>query len=281
MTGAPTVTRAPAWIEREYGREKWPAVERLIEEHADGEPSSLSRVLQGVARSQWYGPDALELSEQVLGGRRVTVPRSVGYGALRGLIDEVVLSVCSPRTDLVVELASGWAWHLLSIWLAGGPRTATYVGAEYTAAGRRAASRLASLDPQLRFRSLPFDLGSPRLEVARGSEAVVFTHHGIEQVPRLSPRVFEAIRGVAERVTCVHFEPIGWQLGNAGEHASEREYAERNDYNRDLVDRLRDEEAAGRIEIAAVAPNVVGVNPAHSISVTVWRSVLEEGDDRR
>ena len=273
-----TVVRAPAWVEREYGREKWPAIERRIEEVCRREPAraSLARVLHGVARSQWANRDPLALGDHVVGGRVVRVPAQAAWGAQRHLVVEAVLGACSERTDLVVDLGSGWGWYLLSVWLAGGPQHATYVAAEYTESGRRAAARLAGLDPALRFRSVPFDYHAPRLEgLGRAREAVVFTLHSAEQVPRLDPLVFPMIRGLGARVTCLHFEPVGWQLQREDSGVSTRGYAERNDYNRDLLERVRQEEAAGRIAVDAVLPNVVGINPRHAITAIRWVSVQD------
>jgi len=264
--------RDHSWIEREYGAEKWPAVERLIEQQIAAEPRpDLGRVLRRVAREQWRTADPLAGRRAVIDGREVQLPRSATFAAQQGLIVDVLLDACSPRTGLVVELGAGWAWHLLSLWSGGGPGTATYVAAEYTAAGRRAAARLAALDARLRFRAVEFDYREPDLRtLGRVQEAVVFTQHSVEQVDGLPDSLFTTIRGLADRVTCVHFEPVGWQCEAGGRAGSSRAYAERHAYNRDLVQRLRAEQAAGRLTIRTIATEVVGVNPDNATSVIVW-----------
>lgn len=277
MADTQATTRDSAHVDREYGREKWPAVERMVADEiaAEREPRRLSRVMGRVARWQWAGEDPLAMHDSVAGGLRVQLPRQSAYGAQRYMIMEVLIRACSERTELVVELGSGWGWHVLSLWLGGGPRDALYVGAEYTVPGRRAAAALAAIEPELRFKSLAFDYNSSAEglgELGRRREAVVFTQHSVEQIPQVPTDLIDAIRGVADRVTCVHFEPIGWQLGNEGREGSSREYAEQHDYNRNLVEVLRQAEREGRIAIEATAPEIVGVNPGNSTSVIVWHS---------
>jgi hypothetical protein len=265
---------ARAKVEREYNEEKWPAVGRLVEEAVAAEPDAgLARVLAKVVRASLTDDAFVTPSGAVFAGTRLDVPLSVSYGAVKRLVTDTVIAACTERTELVVELGSGPGWALLGAWLEGAPRDALYVGAEYTAAGRAVADRLAALDPRLRFRSLPFDYHRPDLsELGRVEEAVVFTAHSLEQIPYVDPELFAAVRGLAERVRCVHFEPVGWQLGEDTGSGTSREYAEEHDYSRDLVERLRAEEAAGRIAIDTILPEVVGVNPANSTTVIGWHS---------
>ncbi|MEA2359007.1 MAG: hypothetical protein QOI62_2267 [Solirubrobacteraceae bacterium] len=268
------VDRTPAWVAREYGAEKWPEVERLVDGAitAETEPQ-LARVLHRVARSQWESPNPLTRHDSVVDGHEVRLPRSAAFGAQQALILDVLAASCRPDTALVAELGSGWAWHLLSFWLSGGPPQARYVGAEYTQAGRRAASRLAALDSRLRFQSLAFDFHAPVLEaVDVDGHALVYTQHAVEQVPELRSELFAVIRSIASRVTCIHFEPVGWQVHAGVRAGSSRAYAEHHDYNRNLVELLREEEASGRLVIDAMAPEVVGVNPANATTVIAWSS---------
>jgi hypothetical protein len=277
MTEPQPITRDRSHVEREYGRDKWPEVVRLIEDTiaAEATPARLSRVIGEVARFQWPKGDPPAPQAAVAGGTRVELPRVSAYGGQRYLIMEVLKSVCTDRTELIVELGSGWGWHVLSLWLDGGPRDALYVGAEYTEPGRRAAARLAELEPELRFESLAFDYNNPAEglgQLGRVQEAVVFTQHSIEQIPQVRPEVVDAIAALGERVRCVHFEPIGWQLDQDGREGSSQSYADQHDYNRNLVETLREAEGRGRIAIDATVPEVVGVNPSNSTSVVSWHS---------
>lgn len=259
-------------VDREYNEEKWPAVGRLVAETVASESApTLSRVLGRVVRASLTGDAFVTRRGAVVAGQRVDVPLSISYGAVRRLVLDSVIAACGDSTELVVELGSGPGWTLFGTWLEGGPADATYVGAEYTQAGRDVADQLAELAPAMSFRSLDFDYHRPDLsELGHVAEAVVFTAHSLEQIPHVNPDLFEAIRGLADRVTCLHFEPVGWQLGEDTGAGTSPEYAEQHDYNRDLVPRLREEEAAGRIAIDTVLPEVVGVNPENSTTVIGW-----------
>ena len=269
------VRRDADWIEREYGREKWPAVERLIEDEIAGESPDpdLARVLGRVIRRERYSPDPGDVQEVVFGGTPARVPQSVAFGAQHGLIVDAVAGACTPSTDLVVELGAGWARYLLALWTSGGPVDATYVAAEYTEAGRRASERLARIEPELRFQSVPFDYTEPRLDgLPEAEEAVVFSVSSVEQVPHLPESLFPALAGVARRVTAFHFEPVGWQMDPSPRSSSSREYAEHHDYSRDLIERLHEAEAAGVLEIGVTAVDVIGTNPENSVSLVSWTS---------
>lgn len=74
-------------------------------------------------------------------------------------------------------------------------------------------------------------------------------------------------------VTCIHFEPFGWQLTpNYGQISERREYDERNDYNRNLIDVINDEVHRGRIQVVRMTADLIGVNPSHPTSLLMWRN---------
>ena len=135
----------------------------------------------------------------------------------------------------------------------------------YTGGWRNSTLRSRSI-------SVRWDYHRPDLSVLGSvDEAVVFTAHSVEQIPRLSTQALDAIRGVARQVVCIHFEPVGWQLG--GEHpGTSAGYAEGHDYNRNLVELLRSEEQDGALMIDFALPDVVGVNPRNATTVIRWHS---------
>ena len=267
------VVRDAAWIEREYGREKWPAIERLVDEVVERE-DDLVRVVSEVVRRERYPQGPLARVEAVFGGGRTEVPAAVARGGYQALIVDTVLEHCSADTELVVELGSGWGRNLFLTWLGGGPRRARYVAAEYTAAGRRVAARLASLAPGLDMASIPFDYHAPDLGlVTAGRRALVFTAHSVEQIAHLPETVVDRVRGLADEVTCIHFEPVGWQFRKRDLEGSSERYAAEHDYSANLASLLQERARAGELELLAVIPEAVGVNPANATTVVVWRSL--------
>ena len=275
MATGSNVTRDAAWVEREYGREKWPQVLAMIREEIaeEGDEPSLSRVVSRVARREWYGDrGGLAAREAIFGGARASVPAAVAHGGHQRLIVESVIAACSPETDLVAELGSGWGYNLFNTWLGGGPADARYVAAEYTEAGREATCLLAALEDRLMLTTVEFDYHAPdRTEIDRATHAVVFTAHSIEQIPALPSGALEWIASLADRVTCVHLEPVSWQVEDAA-GGSSREYAERHDYNRNLIDTLRRAAADARLTIDLEVTDVVGENPENSTTLVVWRT---------
>jgi hypothetical protein len=261
-------------VEQEYGQEKWPAMQRRIEALIASEPDiGLARAVSSVARSQWPHDDPFGTRAFTVDGDETQLPPAGGFGAAQFIVQDLIADACGEDTDLIVELGSGFGWHILTAFATGGPREATYVAAEYTQAGREAAQLLASLDDRLRFRAIEFDYHEPRFEgLGHARHAVVFTAHSIEQIPQVRPELFAAIRGLADRVTCLHFEPAGWQVEGHDGHGSSSAYADEHDYNRNLVGALRDEEAAGRVVIEELLPDVFGINPRNSTTVVRWRT---------
>jgi hypothetical protein len=275
MAEVENVRRDAAWIEREYGREKWPDVQRLIGEAiaAESPDPELSRVLGRVVRHERHSPDPRETQEAVFGGVHAQVPQSLAYGAQHMFVIDAVAHACTEATELVVELGAGWARYLFALWASGGPADATYVAAEYTEAGRRASELLASVAPRMSFLAVPFDYTRPELGgLPAAEEAVVFSASSVEQVPQVPAELFRSIASIAGRVTALHFEPVGWQLDGTPRRSSSRDYAERHDYSRNLVEAVRAAEAEGTVEIETTEPDVIGTNPENSVSLIVWRS---------
>ncbi len=261
-------------VEREYGEEKWPAVARQIATEIAAEPDAgLARIRARVSRAQRLAPDFFATHRYVIDGQEIQTSLSAAVGAVRGIVLGSIAEACRHETDLIVELGSGWGNALLSAWTSGGPRHALYVAAEYTEAGRDAASRLAALDPSLEFRALEFDYHEPDLSGLGAREhAVLFSSHSIEQIPKVSPALFDAMRSVAARVTCVHFEPVGFQVADYEGTASTREYALEQDYNVNLMGALEAEAEAGRIEIDFVRTDVFGLNPDNPTTIVRWQA---------
>jgi hypothetical protein len=274
MSAGEAVKRDAAWVDREYGREKWPRVLELIDRTLAAEPEMpLARAVAAIHQAELAeGASPVQPEGAVFGGALVDVPPGAAFGAFQQLCTELVRDLSSERTEAVIELGSGWGRNLFSAWLGGGPRDATYVAAEYTEAGREASERVAALEPALNLRALAFDYNAPDLSaLGELAEAVVITSHSIEQIPNLEPSVLDAVRGVARSVRVAHLEPVGWQLGSDGP-ASSRAFAEQHDYNRDLVEVLRAAESRGQLEIETVIPNLVGTRSDNASTLIVWRA---------
>ncbi len=271
-----TVERNKEHVLREYGQEKWPAVLASIRSTIGAGERDLSRAVWSVMRS-WRKQHIWEQSRCVLGGTVHELPFVLGWEARQGLVPEVLADAAREDTSLVVELGSGWAFNLFQFWSRGGaPRDARYVAAEFTPAGRECSEELAALDPALQFTAVPFDYHAVQQTAIEPTDghALVFSCQSIEQIPELRGEVIEFIASLGARVTCVHFEPCGWQVPRADDPlaAEHRAWAESCDYNRNLWDLLRSMESRGVIDITRCVPDLAGPNPRNPVSVFEWVS---------
>lgn len=247
------IVRDSRHIEREYGREKWPAVAEYLRS---------SEVPLEVAINAISLPDSTSQWTISVGESRVDLP---ALFAMKGYLGWVAGHIASRsrQADAVIELGSGWGRNLANAFLSGANPDAVYVAGEYTEAGRAAARHLGMRRSNWKLKSVSFDYGELSLSLERFASATVVTVHSVEQVPTISAGFVDFVRGLADEVTCIHLEPIGWQI----RRETSCDYAERNDYNRNLWDVL----SVADVEFLEVATDVVGINPDNPTSLVVWR----------
>jgi hypothetical protein len=202
-------------------------------------------------------------------GELVTLPRAVLMGGRMALHSHVLMEHCPPGADLVMELGSGWGLNLFDLWLSGGPRV-PYVANEPTLAGRTAAETLAALEPALDFRIRAFDFHAPDYFGLKAGRALVFSSHAIEQIGELKRDAITGLFDIAPSLTCVHFEPVGWQTGAVSEAGATRARAEEADYNRNLWPLLQGLEAEGEISIRLMVPDIFSHKKVNASTLIVW-----------
>lgn len=213
----------------------------------------------------------------ILWGTKVPSPYLASLRIVRDWIADTVIEH-SQDCDAVIELGSGWGYNLYNIWLRGGPKRVPYHAFEYTEAGRLTATtvrRIAQDGPSIQVH--PFDYRKPNLPltVNKYKRVVVYTSHSIEQVDQLPQSLFHQIMDIAQDVTVLHFEPVGWQfrdeLGQAvGLDFGQRAYCERRKYNQNLWEMLKSLETQGSIAIRSAEADVMGVKVYNSTSLIVW-----------
>ena len=82
-----------------------------------------------------------------------------------------------------------------------------------TEAAGKCSKILAEHDPDIRYRSFAFDYREPEVSFLKRQRGhvLLFTSHSVEQVDVINPVMFEQLKEIANEVTVVHFEPVGWQ----------------------------------------------------------------------
>ncbi len=274
------VVRDAGWVDREYNREKWSELLDLAESLvADGERSMprLLSLLELHQRNSWNrattdsSPHASAAFAQL-----VNVPFTAAFEGFAGMVARTICNACRPETGCVVELGSGYGRFLFRVWLCGGPADAPYFAMEFTEAGRQCTRAIADLEPAIDMRVSPFDYNDPDYSVLPSGlgHAVVFSCQSIEQMPALKKEVLTGLFGVAREITCLHFEPVGWQLNEKdktpGEGASSKAYAEENDYNRNLWPLLMELRDESQIKIDRAEADIFGVVPENCVSIIGW-----------
>jgi len=272
MRGEPRASRDAAWIEREYGREKWPAVQERINATLETGDRSLSRLISTVARWEWGSPGLQPVTAIAL-GERVQLPSSLAWHGFYAMVAEAVIATCRDETQAIVDLGCGWGRSLFEVWLRGGPRSATYHGLEFTQAGLDCVATLAKLEPGMAVRTARFDFQRPDFaSLAPGlKHAVVFTVSSVHQIPLLDKDAVRSILRIADTVDCLHFEQIGWQLAPPEQSVADRDYALRNDYNRNLWAVLKEMSDAGEITLVNVTVDMFGAQTLYPMSLVHWR----------
>ncbi|MSO85358.1 MAG: hypothetical protein EXR02_03185 [Rhodospirillales bacterium] len=190
----------------------------------------------------------------------------------QSLTQDWLCEIAGDGFDTIVELGSGFGHNLIEIYFRGGPANARYVGAEYTSTGRALMERFFKLEPKLPFATAFFDHRKPDLSFLKGVRKVLlFTNHSIEQVDRLPDDYFDVLAACAPEVVAVHFEPFGLQCPPQWTGSRKhREYIERNNYNRNMIETLRAAEKRRRLKVRWLAPDVIEPRDGNPTSIVLW-----------
>jgi len=184
------------------------------------------------------------------------------------------------RYDCIVELGCGFGRNLFEIFYCGGPTNIPYFGGEITESGVALGREIAALEPAFRVDFFPFDHTKPNLAaVPKVDRAFVFTMHSIEQVRTIDPELFHVIAGIARHVTCIHFEPFGFQVADLGRatkmHAN---LARIRGWNQNFIAALRAAEERSWLKIEVVVTEMYLPTDAYNpTSLAIWTSTAQPG----
>ncbi len=177
--------------------------------------------------------------------------------------------------DGVVELGCGFGQNLFRLYYAGLPKQVRYFGGELAESGVGLGRTLARLRPEIPIEFFVFDHLAPDLSmVPRLPCLLVFTCHSLEQVDTVPQSFFAAVAGCAERVTCVHLEPFGFQARPIGPLAqAHRKFFEGLGWNMNLHAAAEQAEKDGVIKRTVVIPDIfLSSDALNTTSLMVWTS---------
>lgn len=127
------------------------------------------------------------------------------------LID-AVLNAVTDETQAVIELGCGWGRNLASTALRTDRRDLTFIGLEQSADGLQCTEELLAKDPTIQARTNDFDFYSPDFSALQEyNNIVVFSCAAIEQISFIGTDFIDQVMAIADNVTLIFYEPIGWQ----------------------------------------------------------------------
>lgn len=252
--------KTAAEVTREYDRDKWGEVWRRIRDRQGG--VRLADV------ESWQGDPARECL--IWEGGRWDV---MSASAARIRYFDWLASVLKPYlpASAVVELGAGYGSVLLGLARRGFFGSSRLLAGEYTASGLESLRALARAEG-LKVESGRCDLAQrPICDWGVDHDALVYTSYAACYLPHMTEQF---VRGLLDLrpARVVHVEPL-YEHCQGCDLLSllRRRYIEANDYNRNLLDVLRDAASRGMIDLEHVGEPGFGANPLLAASVVVWR----------
>jgi hypothetical protein len=171
-----------------------------------------------------------------------------------------------PSVKRIIELGAGWGKNLFNLFKFGASLDAEYWGLELTATGRKIMEEVGGkVAPTMKVRGAPFDYYHPDFsQFSEAADTCVFTHHSIEQIPKVPLELIDKILGIPGFKICVHYEPCGFQIPSNNWlesqdkeqmleiDAANRRFAEKRNQNSNLYPLLKGLEQEGKIKIHSV-----------------------------
>jgi hypothetical protein len=206
-----------------------------------------------------------------LAGKPLTVPFYT-----ETLLYNYIIDYCDEHGpfDAIVELGCGYGQNLFKIYYHGGLKI-PYFGGELSASGVSLAGQIASLEPKHSFTFFPFDHFKPDLKpLPAFGKILVFTMHSIEQVNRIGVSLFQTIAQAAKSVTCLHFEPFGFQVRELGEVTRyQKQGFAKNGWNENFYATLMAAAAQGVLKIDSVETEIFLSDRSNPTSLAIWHAI--------
>jgi hypothetical protein len=219
-----------------------------------------------------------EIDKAVFLGKLKKVPSEIITPWRDSLALTLLTKNCSQDIDCVVEMGSGPALFLFKFWLTNGPLDADYYALEITQAGRLCVSIMSCIEPNLKLKPLFFDYQNPDFSALRNKykNVLIFSKGSIEQIQTLRDVFFEELLSISKQLTCVHYEPVGWQIVKPYKRNSltrkHKLYCEKRKYNTNLWELLKKFESKRLININDYSINFSG-KARHMETYISWTKV--------
>lgn len=125
---------------------------------------------------------------------------------------DAVVSAVNDKTQALIEMGCGWGRNLANAALGLSRRDITFIGLEPAEEGRKCTEALLSKDPNVQYKTSYFDFYDPDFSLIKEyDDIVIFSCAAIEQITLIDAKFIEKITALADNVTLIFYEPIGWQ----------------------------------------------------------------------
>jgi SAM-dependent methyltransferase len=242
-------------VEAEYDAEKYASCLALLESNPDSTPEDL--------RAFEFGGDDETICIS-RGGRLFSSTIARARELYVDLLVETMSSAISASSS-VVELGCGYGYNLGR--LAERFPGRRYRGGDYSANAVEIARVLHGGTDDVTVERFDFYDTPYTLLDGLPEPVTVFTLHSLEQVPH-SRTVLDALVAAGRHISSVfHFEPLHDPADDSLLGLMRRRYDELNDYNRDLLEELRDR---ADVRVHRLETDVLGSNPLHTVGIAHW-----------
>lgn len=219
-------------------------------------------------------PTGLNLSKKIpILDRHLDLPKYFSENLMSFLVDYLH----EEKFDAIVELGAGYGQNLIELFYIGGPKNIPYYAGEYTNSGVRTAKMLSELCKDFDLIPFQFDYTKPDLSaVKERGKILIFSCHSIEQVEVLPKETLSYLGSFAKDVTCIHFEPFGYQMPSGHESEvdqKQRELFEHAGWNKNLFEVLFISQLEGKIDLQYLLKNFFGGHEACPTSLAIWKSI--------
>ena len=179
--------------------------------------------------------------------------------------------------DCVVELGGGWGRNLFDLWHAGLSSEIKLYSADNSTWGKKIALKLSSLCPDIPIVPVSFDIENPDFSFLTGEKRVLyFSHFTMMYISELKEEFFEKMTQANDKITCIHFEPMGFQISKSQGYVSlvQNVEATLRNFNRNLINVLSDLKMRGKIDLTHVYKELIpSRDRTHSTSIIIWEKM--------
>jgi hypothetical protein len=157
------------------------------------------------------------------------------------------------KYDLIIELGSGWGRNIFYYMENNILNNYEIISGEYTDSGCAAQEYIKNKyfkNENITIYKFDFNNSKSFFDNIKKKykNCLVLTFWAIEQVTNINTDFFENLLNISENMTCVHIEPIGWQISNKS-LMKENTTGKRIYYNKNLYFILKELESKNIIKI--------------------------------